>query len=254
MRDPRTIVITGASSGIGQALALLYAAAGRHLLLTGRDRGRLEAVAAAVREREATVETTIVDVTDADGMAVWLTAMDSQTPIDLCIANAGISAGTGGGVEDAEQARRIFAVNVAGVMNSIHPLIPRMQARGRGQLALISSLAGFRGFPGAPAYCASKAAVRLYGEALRSDLAPHGIGVSVVCPGFVRSRMTAVNRFRMPMLMDSEQAAVIIQRGLAANQGRIAFPWPLYAFIRLLAALPGSLTDPLLARLPRKGQ
>ncbi|WP_114391853.1 SDR family NAD(P)-dependent oxidoreductase [Oleisolibacter albus] len=253
MRDPHSILITGGSSGIGEALALAYAAPGIRLLLTGRDAQRLHAVADACESRGAVVERAVLDVTDRQAMAAWLQAQDDRHPIDLAIANAGISAGTGDGGESEEQARSIFAVNLDGVLNTVHPLIPRMLARRRGQLALISSLAGFRGLPGAPAYCASKAAVRIYGEALRGELAGQGVQVSVVCPGFVRSRMTAVNRFPMPFLMDAERSAAIIRRGLAANRARIAYPFPTYCVSWLLGVLPPALTDRLLAAAPRKG-
>lgn len=253
MRDPRVIFITGASSGIGEALALSYAATGIRLLLTGRDEGRLAAVAGRCRDQGADVMTTIIDVTDRAALADWITARDGEVPIDLVIANAGISAGTGGGVETEAQARAIFATNLDGVLNSIHPLIPAMVARGRGQIALMSSLASFRGMAGAAAYCGSKAAVRVYGEALRGDLSRHGVGVSVICPGFVVSRMTAVNRFPMPFLMDAERAARIIRGGLAVGKGRVAFPFPTYAVSWLLGVLPPSLVDALLARAPRKG-
>ncbi|CAO3452647.1 Oxidoreductase, short-chain dehydrogenase/reductase family [Azospirillum argentinense] len=253
MRDPRSIVITGASSGIGEELALAYAAPGVALALSGRDSARLEAVAGRCRAAGAAVETALVDAADREAMTAWLSALDARAPVDLVIANAGISAGTGGGVESAEQARRIFQVNVDGVLNSVHPLLPGMQARRRGQIALMASLAGFRGMPGAPAYCASKAAVRVYGESLRGDLAGQGIGVTVICPGFVKSRMTAVNRFPMPFLMETDRAAQVIKSGLARNRARIAFPWPMAATVWLLAALPVGLTDVLLRQAPRKG-
>ncbi len=252
VKDPRHILITGASSGIGAALAALYAAPRVRLALTGRDAARLGAVAEAARARGAAVDTATLDVTDRDGLSAWLLARDSDAPFDLVIANAGISAGTGRGGESDAQARHIFAVNLDGVLNTVQPLIPRMVARRRGQVALMSSLAGFRGFPGAPAYCASKAAVRVLGEALRAELAPHGVSVAVICPGFVRSPMTAVNRFPMPFLMDADRAARIIRRGLARDSGRVAFPWPMYWGARLAAALPGWIMDPLLAKAPRK--
>ena len=117
----------------------------------------------------------------------------------------------------------------------------------------MSSLAAFRGFPGAPAYCASKAFVRVWGEALRPELAAHGVALSVICPGFIATPMTTVNKFPMPFLMSAERAARIIVRGLARNRARIAFPWLLYAGVRLVAVLPPGLTDVVMARLPKKG-
>lgn len=252
MRNPRTILITGASSGLGESLALAYARPETTLLLHGRDGGRLDATAESCRGRGATVVTQTGDVTQAALLADWIRDIDSRHPIDLVIANAGISGGTGGGIEGIDQTRRIFAVNVDGVINTVMPLIAPMARRGRGQIAIMASLAAFRGMPGAPAYCASKAAVRIWGEGLRVELATKGIGVSVICPGFVVSRMTAVNNFPMPMLMPAERAASIIMRGLARNRGRIAFPWPMYALARLIAALPDAIIDPLLRRAPRK--
>lgn len=251
-QSPRHILITGASSGLGEALALAYASSGVRLALTGRDGVRLERVAFACRERGARVSSAVLDVTDAPALKHWIEAQDEALPLDLAIANAGISAGTGGGHESAEQARRIFATNLDGVVNTVEPAARLMTARGRGQIALMSSLASFRGFPGAPAYCASKAAVRVYGEALRGDLARHGVGVSVICPGYVQTPMTATNRFHMPFLIDAARAAAIMKRGLAHNRARIAFPRRLYALVWLLAALPPCLTDRLLMRLPRK--
>ena len=252
MRQPRHILITGASSGLGEALAKTYARAGVRLALGGRDRGRLEAVAAACRTRGAEVATALLDVTEAAGLAAWIEKEDRIAPLDLVIANAGTSAGTGRGSETAEQARRIFAVNLDGVVNTVQPAIRLMAARRHGQLALMSSLASFRGFPGAPAYCASKAAVRVYGEALRGALARHRIAVSVICPGFVKTPMTAVNKFPMPFLMEADRAAAIIRRGLARRKARIAFPRRLYAMTWLLAALPPSITDRWLTSLPEK--
>jgi short-subunit dehydrogenase len=222
------------------------------LLLTGRDTVRLATVEQACRARGAQVETATIDITDRAAMAALLTAADARAPFDLVIANAGIAGSTESGFEPEAQLRAITEINVTGVINTVAPLLPRLIARQRGQVALVSSLAGFRGMAGAPAYCASKAWDRVYGESLRIELAPHGIGVSVICPGFVRSRMTAPNRFPMPFLMDAARAARIIQRGLAANRGRIAFPWPMAAAVWLLNALPARLSDRLLMRLPRK--
>lgn len=246
------IVITGASSGLGAALALSYARSGVHLSLSGRHAERLAQVALVCEKAGATVHHAVLDVTDQAAMTNWLIAADAARPVDLVIANAGISGGTGGIAEPDAQARQIFAVNVDGVLNTVQPLIPRMVARGAGQIALISSLAGMRGLPSAPAYSASKAAVRVYGEALRGSLGKLGVRVSVVCPGYIKTPMTDVNDFPMPFLLEADRAAEIIKKGLARNCSRIAFPWQLYVPLWLLSCLSTTLTDRLFANLPAK--
>ncbi len=252
MRSPQSILITGASSGIGAALAVAYARPGITLALTGREPIRLAGTANLCRARGADVQTGIVDATDRNGMRAFVEAQDAIRPLDLVIANAGISLGSSNLAEMEARTRQIFAVNVDGVLNTVHPAVEHMLARGRGQVALMSSLAGFRGMPGGAAYAASKAAVRSYGEGLRGQLADRGVEVTVICPGFVRSGMTARNRFPMPFLMDAERAARIIVRGLEANHGRIAFPWPMYFGAWLFNALPDWLADALTRRLPAK--
>lgn len=247
-----SILITGASSGIGAALALAYAAPGTRLVIGGRDPERLAETAARCRDAGAAVEPATVDVTDRAAMDAWVVAADATRPLDLVVANAGVSAGTGRGEESADQVRRIMAINVDGAMNTVLPALPRMVARGRGHVALMASLAGFRGFPGAPAYCASKAALKVYGEGLRGDLRAKGVGVTVICPGYVDTAMTRVNAFHMPMLVDAERAAAIIRRGIARNKARVVFPWPLAAAAWLVGVLPPAWLDPMLARLPRK--
>jgi len=249
---PQAVLITGASSGIGAALARAYAAPGAVLALSGRNRARLEEVAEACRKAGARVLAETVDVTDAEAMAAWIGAVDSETPLDLVIANAGVAAEAESGGGNAGEMRRIFRVNVDGVLNTVGPAVAAMQARGCGQIAIMSSLAGLRGIPGAPAYAASKAAVRSLAEGLRGRLARDGIQVSAICPGFVESRMTADNPFPMPMLMTAEKAAGIIVRGLRRNKARIAFPWPMAAIAWLLAALPPGWTDPMFRHLPEK--
>ncbi len=243
------ILITGASSGIGEALAAAYAVPGATLSLSGRNATRLAAVAESCRARGAQVDAMVLDVTDRTAMAAWISSRERARALDLVIANAGISAGLD---ESGEATRRIFAVNLDGVVNTVMPALGIFRARRRGAIALISSLASFRGIGSAPAYCGSKAAVRVWGEGLRGALAPEGIGVSVVCPGFVVSRMTDVNRFHMPFLMSAEKAAAIIQRGIAANAGRIAFPWPMLAGTWLFAALPDALAGAIARVLPKK--
>jgi short-subunit dehydrogenase len=248
----QSILITGASSGIGEALAREFARSGVRLVLGGRSTERLAAVREACLARGALVEATAVDVVDRSAVAEWIQAADRRGPLDLVIANAGVSGGTLKGTESEDQARRIFAVNIDGVLNTVFPILPAMLARRRGQIGLMSSLAGYRGFPGAPAYGASKAAVRVWGEALRGDLQPSGIGVSVIMPGFVKSPMTDANNFPMPFLMPAERAARIVRRGLEANRARIAFPWQTAFLAWLIGTLSPAVIDPILMRLPKK--
>lgn len=248
------ILITGASSGIGQALAENYAAPGVMLSLTGRNTERLASVTANCRAKGADVFAKAVCVTDAQAMHDFMTECDTRQPVDLVIANAGVSGGTGGDAagEGMKQTRTIFDINVGGVFNTVEPLLPRMLQRKSGQIALMASLAGFRGWPGAPAYCASKAAVKVYGEGLRGSLLQTGVKVNVICPGFVVSRMTDANDFSMPFLMDTDQAANIIIKGLQRNKGRIWFPLPAYLMTRFFCALPDDLAIKFLAKLPAK--
>jgi short-subunit dehydrogenase len=252
MKNPRTILITGASSGIGAALAQHYAATGITLFLQGRNAQRLEILAADCRQRGATTHTAILDVTDANAMAAWIADAEKIAPLELVIANAGISAGTGTEGETAAQVRQIFATNIDGLINTVQPALAPMLARSRGQLAIVSSLAGLRGLPSCPAYSASKACVRVYGEGLRGWLSKMNIHVNVICPGYVRTPMTAVNDFPMPFMMDAPKAAAIIARGLARNTSRIAFPAPLYIPLWLLSCISTRITDPFFARLPAK--
>lgn len=249
---PQSILITGASSGIGAALALHYAAAGVTLFLGGRDKTRLDAVADACIEKGARTVCALIDVTDAGAVADWIAASDADTMLDLVIANAGISGGTGGGGEDAAQVRKIFAINIDGVINTVAAIQDRMIARKRGQIAIMSSLASFCGWPGAPAYSASKAAVRVYGEALHGALRRYGVAVSVICPGFIATPMTAVNDYRMPFMMDAPQAARIIANGLASGRVRIAFPLRTYAFAGFFGLLPPAWCGALLRLFPAK--
>ena len=247
MKPFSSIVLTGASSGIGEALALDYAAPGVALALTGRDAERLEAVAAACRAKGATVGADTIDVTDRDRFLPWLTAFDQAHPVDLVIANAGISIDKdNSSLDDFSIIRKTLDVNINGVLNTVEPLLAPMIARKRGQIAVVSSLAGFIGLPYSASYNASKAAVRVWGESIRYVLKKDGIGVSVICPGFVVSRLTAEAPFPMPFLMTSAKASAIIRRGLAANRPRIAFPFGTKAAVWLGTTLPGRWTARLL--------
>lgn len=247
MKRFSSILITGASSGIGEALALDYAAPGVAIALTGRDAGRLEAVAGACRAKGATVFAGAIDVVDRDALATWLTAFDDAHPVDLILANAGISIDKdNSSLDDFSVIRQTLDVNFGGVLNTVEPLLPRLIARKNGQIAVVSSLAGFIGLPYSASYNASKAAVRVWGESIRYVLKKDGIGVSVICPGFVVSRLTESAPFPMPFMMSSAKASAIIRKGLAANRARIAFPIGTKAAVWLGLVLPGSWSARLL--------
>lgn len=259
MLTPKSILITGGSSGIGRAMAESYAAPGVTLFLGGRNKDRLEEAAAACRAKGAAVYTAVVDVLDKIQMSAWIGGAHKTAPLDLVIANAGISGGTGGFAgESEEQTRAILATNVDGVIHTFFPALEEMRrkrpdANGwKGQIALMSSLAAFRGFPGAPAYCASKAMVKSLGEAWRGKLMAEGIAVNVLCPGYIKTPMTDANGFFMPFLMDAARAAQIMKDGLQRNKGRIAFPFPTFFMVWLLMALPAWMFDRLLSKLPEK--
>ena len=248
--NPESILITGASAGIGEALALHYAASGITLFLGGRDADRLEAVAKRCREAGARVDTWVGDVTDEDGMRQWIQRADAQRPLNLVIANAGVALGA----IEVEGLHRAavdsFAINVGGVFNTVHPALEVMASRrpypvANAQIAILSSIMGYAGMARSPAYSSSKAAVKHYGQALRGAARGMGIGVSVICPGYVSSRLTAANKSYMPFLMPAEKAADIIARGLARNKPRITFPWQMTLIARVVINLPGFLVDRL---------
>jgi NADP-dependent 3-hydroxy acid dehydrogenase YdfG len=237
MKHPyRSVVLTGASGGIGRALAEALAGPGVTMLLMGRDAARLAVVAEEAGRRGATVEVAGVDSRDDDAMATAILSFDSRHPVDLLIANAGVSAGLSPGrmPEAAGVSRRLMEVNYAGVLNTVEPMLPRLIARRGGQVVLVSSLAALRPQPDLPSYSATKMAVRGYGIALRGWLKAYGVGVTMVYPGFVTSPMSARHRGAKPFEMPAGQAARIIVRGLVsapvsarpAGAGAIRLPSP----------------------------
>ncbi len=239
----QSILITGAAGGIGRELSLAYAEPGVHLFLGDLDAPRLEEVTAACRERGAEAQGTLVDVTHRQDMAEWILGADAQRPLDLVISLAGISKGSAKREETIDDIRNVVAVNLEGLLNTIEPILPRFRERRRGQLALTSSYAGFRGFPEAPSYCATKAAIRVYAEGLRARVHREGVGVSVIIPGFVKTPMTDANPYYMPFRISAEKAVVIIKRGLAQNKPRIRFPRPIPLVVHFLSLLPPTWVD-----------
>ncbi len=248
--QPRSILITGASSGIGRALALVYARQGVSLSLIGRDRERLEDVAAAARAQGADVSLGQLDVRDQDAMAEWIMAADALRPFDLVIANAGITTGLAPGdiAEDPQAVRAIIGVNLIGVLNTVEPLIAPMCGRGAGQIAFIGSIAGLRGLPYAPSYCATKAAVHAYSESLRGRIEASGVRVSLIIPGFVKTPLNDSIDAIKPLEMTGTEAALLIQRGLERGRAVIAFPRSLYLLARVSRILPIRLVDKVMAR------
>jgi short-subunit dehydrogenase len=239
----RSVVITGASSGIGEALAASYARPGAVLGLIGRDSERLDTVAARCRSSGAEVRTALIDVRDAAALANWLAEFDRAAPIDLLIANAGVYTGVPrrDELEDAGAASLLMQINVLGVMNTVQPVLPLMLGRRPGRIALISSIAGLAPLPDAPAYSASKAAVLRYGLALRDCVYDTGVRVNVVCPGYITSPMSLRVKGWKPLEMSTDAAAGRIVRALARDRPVTAFPWPLALVTRLSVLLPDKL-------------
>ncbi len=245
------IVITGASSGIGEALALRLAAPGTTLHLVARRRERLEALGERLRAKGASPGLHAADVRDPGAMErVAKAVLEAGPPPDLLVANAGIRGeGDGNGREAMEE---ILSTNVLGVLNAVLPFLPAMRAARKGQVAVVGSLAGYRGLPGGGAYCASKAALMAWTDSLRLSLAPDGIALSLVNPGFVTTEMTRRNPYPMPFVMSAEKAADKILRGIEKKAPRVEFPGPMVMMVRLLSILPPSLSDRLLQLASRE--
>ncbi|MDO4723240.1 MAG: SDR family NAD(P)-dependent oxidoreductase [Comamonadaceae bacterium] len=245
---PRLVLITGATGEIGGALALEYAGPGRELLLQGRRSQRLEALAAQCRARGAQVHTQALDLRDRQALEHWLQAVCAQHLPDLLIVCAGLNthARQPGSPEPWDEVQALLEVNLRAAMAITQALIPPMARRGHGQVALISSLAAYFGLPLAPAYCASKAGLKAYGEALRGAWAAQGVRVNVVMPGYVRSPMCDAMPGPKPQLWPAARAARAIRLGLARNRARIGFPFPLSWGCWWLAVLPAAISTRIL--------
>ncbi|AWN42256.1 SDR family NAD(P)-dependent oxidoreductase [Methylobacterium durans] len=236
------ILITGASSGIGAALARHYAAPGHHLILNARGADRLEAVARACRDRGATVDVAALDVRDREAVGRWLRDSDALHPLDLVIVNAGVNGGhPTGGIETEETAFETVDINLNGALNVAMPCVTLMLARGRGQIALVSSLAAYAPLPDAPAYSGTKAALLAHGLALREKIRHRGVRINVVTPGYVKTPMGGDYKGWRPLEMSADQAAVRIARGLERDLDVIAFPRRLAAAARGAGLLPERL-------------
>lgn len=236
--NARAIVISGASRGIGAALALRLAGPGAALALIGRDEVELGRVAEACRTRGASAVELAVDIRDRDALRERLFAFDNRYPVDLVLANAGVAlpAGDDEALESGSYGE--IEVNLVGALNTILPFVPLMRARRRGQLALVSSLAALAPLPDSPGYSGSKAALLVYGLALRERLRAAGIRVNVICPGYVETDMGSRYQGWRPLLMSADAAAERILRGLERNQPVVAFPRSLALVARLSTLVP----------------
>ncbi len=241
MSLPRRILITGATSAIGATLAQAYASDGVTLCLHGRNAEILGRVAGDCRTRGAVVEICVLDVREGEALEAWLRGLGA---LDLAIVNAGMNAhlGENGEPEPWEKVEALLDVNLKAAMRVVHAVLPAMRAHGTGQIALMSSLAAYFGLPVTPTYCATKAGLKAYGESLRGWLAPEGIKVNVIMPGYVKSPMCDDMPGPKPFLCTPERAAKAIRQGLERDKARISFPFPLNWGTWWLTVLPAAVS------------
>lgn len=247
----KTAWITGASSGIGRDVALILARAGVRVAATARGSDRLTDLAA----RQPGITAYPVDVTDPSAVRTTTGHILADLgAIDLAFLNAGIWQPMGASDFDAARARQSMAVNYLGIVNALEPLIPPMVARGKGQIALMGSVAGYRGLPGSAAYSPSKSAVISLAETLKPDLQRKGVTISIVNPGFVATPMTNDNPFPMPFILESDDAARRIVDGLAKGKFEVAFPWQMVSLLKVARVLPYMLYFRYMRRLIGDGR
>ena len=245
------LFLTGASSGIGEALARHYAAQGATLGLVARRGDLLRALASS---RTSTCETYPCDVRDSAAVAAAAAEFVARHGVpDIVIGNAGISHGNlTGNAQDIETFREILDINVIGLVNAFDPFAAAMRERGSGSLVGIASVAGFRGIAGATAYSASKAAAIRYLEGLRVEMRGSGVQVTTICPGYIATAMTARNPYRMPFIISAEEAARRFARIIAARRSYAIVPWQMAIVGRVLGILPNAIYDRLAAKAGRK--
>ena len=245
------IFLTGASSGIGEALARHYAGAGATMGLVARRRAMLEALSASLPAPSTIHE---ADVRDPAAMRAAATDFMARHGLpDLVIANAGVSHGTLTEFEgDADVFRQILEINVLGLVHAFQPFVGPMREARRGTLVVVASVAGYRGLPGAGAYSASKAAAIRYAEALRVELRGTGVRVVTICPGYIATPMTAKNPYPMPFIIPADDFARRFARVVASGRDYAVIPWQMAIVAKLLALLPNAIFDRVFSRTGRK--
>ena len=248
------VFITGASSGIGQALALKFYQSGHRLALAARRVEEVKSWASRMNISANSYEIYSADVADTDSIvAAGHACIASQGVPDVVIANAGISIGMDSAVRaDLGVMARTFATNNIGVAATFHPFIDAMVQRGSGALVGIGSVAGIRGLPGHGAYCASKAAVIAYCESLRGELKTSGVKVVTICPGYIDTPLTQKNSYAMPFLMQPDAFATQAFAAIEAGASYRVIPWQMGVVAKLLRVLPNALFDKALAGRARK--
>ncbi len=238
------ILITGASQGIGRALAIFYAERGGYVLLAARNEKALSELSSELQAKGHSCDYTVCDVASMDAMQAAVNFMVNKAGgIDIAILNAGVGGHHRFDVSNSESVKTIFAVNIFGLIHGFDAIVPVMMKQGYGKIAGVSSLADARGFPGSGPYCASKAAATHLLEAARLELKAYGIDVITIRPGFVRTNMTAKNTFHMPLLMDPPRSADIIARGIDKGKKRIYFPMPMAVVSGIAKALPDAIYE-----------
>lgn len=251
MTDPRRIAwVTGAGKGIGRALALRLARDGWTVAISARTQADLDAVASEAAQ--GAIKGFPLDITDEAGTAKTVAAIETDLgPIDLAVLNAGTHVPVTLDAFSPEPFRKLLDTNVMGAVYGLTQLVPRFVERGRGRIAVVASVAGFRGLPSASAYGASKAAVINMCEALKPDLEAKGVELTLINPGFVETPLTDKNDFPMPFLITADKAADAIAKGLGRSGFEIAFPWRFAMLMKLLRILPDRLFFMLTRRMVR---
>lgn len=248
----KTVWVTGASSGIGRALSLRLARDGAAVAASARSHEQLAALAREAEPFSGTITARPLDVTDPEAVAAALTAIEeTQGPIDLAVLNAGTHIPMSAADFSIDTARRLIEVNYMGTLNGLAPLLPRMTARRSGHIAIVASVAGYRGLPTAAAYGPTKAALINLCESLKLDCDGAGIKLQLVCPGFVETPLTAKNDFPMPDMIPVEEAVDQLMRGLASDRFEIAFPRRFTTALRIARCLPYSAFFRIVRRMTK---